>query len=70
MLDNGPSEPWRTMPSVFAECEDCDWHRDVAGTSDSDNARAAAKRHAHGAGHLVRVERTTTTYIDGRDDAS
>lgn len=70
MLENASTDvrTWRTMPSVIAECQAgaCGWFRDVGGTADSDNVRAAAKRHAQQTGHTVRVERTITTYIEAR----
>lgn len=56
----------RTMPSVIAECQyvGCGWYRDVSGTSNSELARAAAKRHVEGTGHSVLVERKIVTYLE------
>lgn len=54
----------RGRPSVLAECEDCNRRWDAVGTSDSDNARASAKRHADSTGHTVYVERAIGTYLN------
>jgi hypothetical protein len=59
----------RGMPHTTAECEDCDARWDGAGTSNADNARAAAKRHAVQTGHTVYVERTVGTYFNPRPRA-
>jgi hypothetical protein len=56
----------RGRPHCVAQCEDCGKRWEGFGTTSSDNARAAAKRHAEQTRHTVFVERTAATYFNSK----